>query len=140
MGLRSGLVTLPSLPPLFDRVPAGLFGPLTGAMAPLHFRILGKLYQHEFEREPFWLVKPVALSIAEEEINNSEQWRDRREELLATDLEDDDPGVNTDEPSQLRAAARRMIARQERAGWFRFEYRSEIGMVLTFYPYAVRIL
>jgi hypothetical protein len=109
-------------------------------MAPLHFRILGKLYQHEFEREPFWLVKPVALSIAEEEINDSDLWRDRREELLAADVDDDDTHVSADEPSQLRSAARRMIARQERAGWFRFEYRSEVGMVLTFYPYAVRIL
>lgn len=109
-------------------------------MAPLHFRILGRLYQHEFEREPFWLVKQVALSIAEEEINNSELWRDRREELLAADVEDEEQSTSTDEASQLRAVARRMIAREERAGWFRFEYRSEVGMLLVFYPYAVRIL
>lgn len=133
-------MALPLLPPLFERVPDGLFGPLTGSTAPLHFRILGVLYQHEFEREPFWLVKQAALTVAEEEIATSQLWRERRAELVSAESEEDAAAAPDDELVLLRATARRMIARQERAGWFRFEYRSEIGMVLSFYPYAVRIL
>jgi hypothetical protein len=132
-------MALPPLPPLFERVPDGLFGPLNGATAPLHFRILGRLYQHEFEREPFWLVKQAALSVAEEEIAESPLWRERRAELVSAES-DEEAVFPDDETALLRATARRMIARQERAGWFRFEYRSEIGMILSFYPYAVRIL
>lgn len=133
-------MALPPLPQLFDRVPSGLFGPLSGATAPLHFQILGKLYQHEFEREPFWLVKSVALEIAEQEIVTSSLWNERRDELLSADSDEGEESAAGDEASQLRATARRMIAREEKAGWFRFEYRSEVGAVLTFYPYAVRIL
>jgi len=132
-------MALPPLPPLFERVPDGLFGPLNGATAPLHFRILGRLYQHEFEREPFWLVKQAALAVAEEEIAESPLWRERRAELVSVES-DEDTVIPDDEVALLRATARRMIGRQERAGWFRFEYRSEIGMILSFYPYAVRIL
>jgi hypothetical protein len=108
-------MALPLLPPLFERVPDGLFGPLTGSTAPLHFRILGVLYQHEFEREPFWLVKQAALAVAEQEIAASQLWQERRAELVSVESEEDAAAAPDDEIS-------------------------EIGMVLSFYPYAVRIL
>src|SRR5439155_1370525 len=44
------------------------------------------------------------------------------------------------EAALLRAAARRVVGRLESAGWFHFEYRSGIGEVLNFYPYAARLL
>ncbi len=56
------------VPPLFTRVPAGLFGPLTGTFAPLYWTILSVYYHYEFEREPFFLLKSVVLDTAEETV------------------------------------------------------------------------
>jgi hypothetical protein len=70
------------IPPLFTRVPSGLFGPLTGAFAPLYWTILSLYYHYEFEREPFFLLKSVVLDTAEELIRESPVWAERRQELI----------------------------------------------------------
>jgi hypothetical protein len=143
------------VPALFNRVPASLFGPLTGAHASLYWSILARLWQLEFEREPLFLVKPAVVETAEELVRASSLWAERREELLALaegdgDTREDAPSnvdadVNgsanvADEASLLRATARRLVARLETAGWFHFEYRSAVGEVLSFHPWAARIL
>ncbi|HET9490110.1 MAG TPA: Wadjet anti-phage system protein JetA family protein, partial [Methylomirabilota bacterium] len=46
----------------------------------------------------------------------------------------------SDDAALLRATARRLVGRLEAAGWFHFEYRSAVGEVLNFFPYAARIL
>ncbi len=143
----------PEVPPLFGLVPAGLFGPLTGRHAPLYWSILTRFYQYEFEREPFHLVKGVAIEVAEERLRGSPLWTESREELLALEAETpahhasghdardaDVADAGADEAALLRATARRLVARLEQAGWFQFEYRSSIGQVLSFFPYAARIL
>jgi Wadjet protein JetA len=131
-----------ALPSLFARVPAGLFGPLTGSHAPLHWAILSTYYHYEFEREPFFLLRGVVVDSAEELIRESPIWTERRQELLAPSEDDaaTDLAEGDDEAGLLRAAARRVVSRLEGAGWFHFEYRKEIGEVLNFYPYAARIL
>ena len=134
---------IPHVPPLFERLPVGLFGPLSGALAPLYWSVLARYYQYEFEREPFHIVKPVALELAEEILRSSPLWLERRDLLLADDVEDD-PSASKGEEQAMgdphRDGARRLVAKLERAGWFHFEYRSELGHVLNFYPYAARIL
>ncbi len=135
------------LPQLFQRIPAGLFGPLSSGQSPLYWEILSRFYRHEFEREPFVIVKPFAVEISEEALSASRIWQERREEILGDEsileLEgsDEQPAASGgDESGILRATARRLVTRLERAGWFRFEYRSGTGQVLSFYPYAARIL
>ena len=46
-------------PPLFSHVPAALFGPLAGSHAPLYWSMLSTFYHHEFEREPFFLIRQI---------------------------------------------------------------------------------
>ena len=133
--LRAGEV-----PPLFTRVPPGLFGPLTGAFAPLYWTILSVYYHYEFEREPFFLLKSVVLDTAEELIRESPVWAERRQELIASPEAGVAADEADDETALLRGAARRAVSRLESEGWFHFEYRSGIGEVLNFHPYAARIL
>jgi hypothetical protein len=132
-------------PQLFGLVPAGLFGPLASGQSSLYWEILARLYQHEFEREPFIVVRPLAAEIAEEVLRTSRIWLERREEIMADEtLVELDGGEEqaavADEGVIVRATARRLVIRLERSGWFRFEYRSGVGQVLSFYPYAARIL
>jgi hypothetical protein len=132
----------PPIPDLFTRLPAGLFGPLTGPLAPLYWALLARFYQYEFEREPLPLVKPTAVEVAEQLLRQSSLWAERREELLSLEAEEgpsEEPSLQ-DEAAQARAAARRLVSRLEQAGWFHFEYRRLHGQVLSFHPYAARLL
>ena len=127
-------------PALFTRIPPALFGPLTGSHATLYWAILAVYYHYEFEREPFFLLRSVVVDTAEEFVRESPIWQGRRQELLGPPEGDADTVDPDDEAALLRAAARRVVGRLESAGWFHFEYRSGIGEVLNFYPYAARIL
>jgi hypothetical protein len=40
----------------------------------------------------------------------------------------------------VRALARRIVARLERSGWVHFQYRASVGEIMSFHPYAARIL
>lgn len=132
-----------TIPDLFGRVPAGLFGPLSGPLAPLYWALLARYYQYEFEREPFALVKPAAIELAEQLLRASAAWQDRREELLSL-AEDGTPSAPepnlADDAALSRAMARRLVSRLEATGWFHFEYRSTVGQVLSFHPWAARVL
>jgi hypothetical protein len=147
-------------PKLFDCVPRGLFGPLGDPYAELYWELLACLYQHEFEREPFVVVRSVALDVAEEVIRASTQWVERRQELevLArqTETREDtkkgdrapegrphsnlSPPSTDDEAGVVRALARRIVARIEDSGWIHFQYRAGAGEIMSFHPYAARIL
>ncbi len=131
------------IPDLFGRVPAGLFAPLSGPLASLYWAILARYYQYEFEREPFALVKPAAIEIAEQLLRASPLWRERRQELLS--LEQDGTPAESEpdlagEAALARTTSRRLVARLEATGWFHFEYRSNLGQVLSFHPWAARVL
>jgi hypothetical protein len=136
------------VPPLFATIPAGLFSPLAGALAPLYWSVLARLYQIEFEGEPQYVVRETAQELVAQVVRESPLWTERRDELaqsLADDGGDGDgPGDGAGAPGAdddaERAAARRLVARLERAGWFHFEYRSTIGHVLSFHPHAARLL
>src|SRR6185503_3182321 len=109
------------LPQLFERIPPALFGPLASGHSTLYWEILARFYHLEFEREPFFLVRPVAIEVAEEILRNSRVWLERREEILADDslpVEEGDTGPEAggDEAILLRATARRLVVRLERAG------------------------
>jgi hypothetical protein len=132
-----------AIPDLFERVPAGLFGPLAGALAPLYWSLLARYYQYEFEREPFALVKPAAIEIAEQLLRESPVWRERREELLSLEADGTSPEPEQGlegEAALARMMARRLVSRLEVTGWFHFEYRSTLGQVLSFHPWAARVL
>ena len=130
-----------TVPALFSRVPGPLFGPLAGGHAALYWSLLATFYHYEFEREPFYLVRGVVLDTAEDLLRGSPSWSERREELLTIEASGETEAEPAgDEAALLRATARRLVARLEVAGWFHFEYRSAIGEVLSFYPYAARIL
>ncbi len=132
-----------TIPELFARLPPTLFGPLTGPLAPLYWDVLARFYQQDFEGESSFLVRPVALEIAELALCASRAWLERREELLAPDPADSEepaPTGGSAEAALARAAARRLVVRLEAAGWFYFEYRSSVGHVLNFHPYAARLL
>ncbi len=142
---------------LFQRVPRGLFGPLGDLYAELYWEVLSNLYQCEFEREPFVVVRSIALEIAEQVIRTSSLWGTRRQELETLALEEEG-GANgrnaadrhsssiksstggTEEGSIVRGLARRMIARLEASGWVHFQYRANVGEIMSFHPYAARIL
>ncbi|MBN1208212.1 MAG: hypothetical protein JXB05_25345 [Myxococcaceae bacterium] len=124
-------------------MPAALFGPLSGPLAPLYWALLARYYQYEFEREPFALVKPAALEIAEQLLRASAPWQERREELLslAGEASPSEPELElADDGALARATARRLVSRLEATGWFHFEYRSTVGQVLSFHPWAARVL
>ena len=80
-GVGSGGMTVS--PPLFGRIPGPLFGPLAGGHATLYWAMLSTFYHHEFEREPFFLVRAVVVDTTEELVRESSLWSERREELLA---------------------------------------------------------
>ncbi len=129
-------------PDLFARVPHALLAPLASPLAPLYWSVLARLYQYEFEREPFNIVKPIAAEIAEREIEGAPLWKERREALLSPAFIDAGADMEGDavETEPLRLLARRIVTRLEQTGWFHFEYRSHLGLVLNFYPYAARLL
>ncbi len=128
------------IPALFDRLPAGLFGPLGSPLAPLYWSVLARFYQLEFEREPFFLVKPAATDLVEEILRESPVLAERVRE--DADLADGaaETALPESEATPTRQIARRLLSRLERAGWFHYEYRSSHGLVLCFYPHAARIL
>src|SRR5213594_914547 len=120
-----------TVPALFSRVPGPLFGPLAGGHAALYWSL----------RATFYLVRGVVLDTAEDLLRGSPSWSERREELLTIEASGETEAEPAgDEGALLRATARRLVARLEVAGWFHFEYLSAIGEVLSFYPYAARIL
>jgi hypothetical protein len=146
---------------LFDRVPRGLFGPLGDPYAELYWELLASLYQHEFEREPFLVVRATALEVTEKVIRRSQLWAERRQDLEALAREDEPtertgngvrlaratsdgqaPAANAvnDDATVVRALARRIVARLERSGWVHFQYRAGVGEIMSFHPYAARIL
>jgi len=150
-----------STPRLFERVPRGLFGPLGDPYAELYWELLASLYQHEFEREPFIVVRPVALEVAEQVIRGSRLWAERRQDLEALaradegaegagavsrpprgrlDLVAPAAGAGDEDAALVRALARRIVARLERSGWVHFQYRAGVGEIMSFHPYAARIL
>src|SRR2546426_5051236 len=77
------------IPRLFERVPRGLFGPLGDPYAEIYWELLASLYQHEFEHEPFVVLRSVALEVAERVIRGSRLWIERRQDLEALAREDD---------------------------------------------------
>src|SRR3989442_5827361 len=77
------------IPRLFERVPRGLFGPLGDPYAEIYWELLASLYQHEFEREPFVVLRSVALEVAERVIRASRLWIERRQDLEILAREDD---------------------------------------------------
>jgi Wadjet anti plasmid transformation system JetA-like protein len=140
-----------STPGLFERIPRGLFGPLGDPYAELYWELLSTLYTCEFEREPFIVLRPVAIEIAENAIRSSNLWTERRadlEELAREEVslefhEDRERRLETDGPDEntvVRALARRLTTRLERSGWIHFQYRSGQGEIMSFHPYAARIL
>lgn len=126
-------------PALFDRVPRGLFGPLGDPYAELYWELLAELYHHEFEREPFLVLRSTAIEAAEAVIVASPYWRERRAELealtngttptlsiaqtagrrsaarVAPSPEPDSTlsGVQSEEATAIRALARRLVGRLE---------------------------
>src|SRR5438128_12323912 len=78
-------------PALFERVPRGLFGPLGDLYAELYWELLAELYRHEFEGEPFVVVRPTALDTAEAVIRGSRLWSERRQDLEALASQDASP-------------------------------------------------
>jgi len=157
---------MPEHPPaLFERVPRGLFGPLGDLYAELYWDLLAELYRHEFEREPFVVVRSTALDIADAVIRGSRSWNERRQDLEVLAREDaalsrERQGIHgpvrsepsrspsapafdpeaIDEATAIRALARRLVARLEDTGWMHFQYRSGTGEIMSFHPYAARIL
>lgn len=137
-------------PKLFDIVPRALFTPLGDRYAELYWAVLARLYQHEFEREPFLIVRDVAWEVAERVVLDSPLWADRREELVRLgDEAAPDGGTatariadvgNAREDDSAKALARRLIARLERSGWVHWQFRSGAGEVLSFHPHAARVL
>ena len=132
------------LPALYEHIPSGLFGPLSSLYSGLYWEILARFYQLEFERDPFILTRIVALDVAEDLVAHSRVWAEHRADLVSeaagASPELEPELTSTDETSLLRGTARRLVIRLEGAGWFHYEYRSAIGHVLNFYPYAARIL
>lgn len=121
---------------LFDRVPRGFFGPLAGPLAPMYWTALQRFYEYEFEREPFFILRPAAVELIAQALSESPLWLERREELLGGDAAD-----ALDESDVRRQAARRMLDRLCEAGWIHFEYRAHAGgEVLNFHAAAARIL
>lgn len=130
---------LDPVPRLFERVPRGLFGPLGDPYAELYWELLATLYRCEFEREPFLVLRSVAIEIAEQAIRTSNLWATRRGELEAFAREEDSTANAQDETAVVRALARRLTARLERSGWIHFQYRAGQGEIMSFHPYAARI-
>jgi hypothetical protein len=127
---------------LFTAVPARFFAPLTGQGAPLYAEALQKFYAYEYESVPDALLKDIAVALCEDILFRNPLWRENRLALIRT-LGDDALELEweAEEGAARRRAARYMVGRMEACGWFHFEYRSDRGgEVLSFYPYASRIL
>lgn len=56
-------------------------GPLGDPYAELYWELLSTLYTCEFEREPFIVLRPVAIEIAENAIQLESLWTERRADL-----------------------------------------------------------
>ena len=96
IGVASVSRMLPAVPDLFEQVPRGFFGPLSGPLAPLYWSVLARFYQYEFERDPFFLLKETSLEIIEHILRESALWNERREEILGegpVDMKDEAEAV-----------------------------------------------
>jgi hypothetical protein len=100
------------------------------------------VYAYKFEGSPLELPRAWVTEAAEDLLAGSEEWTDKRGDLVAS-LEaytDPEPGAARQAADDLRATARRVVARLASSGWFYFEYQRGVGEVLNFPPYAARLL
>jgi len=100
------------------------------------------VYAYKFEGNPLELPRAQVTDTAEEILTSSTEWKERRSELLASlqEFADPDAGAARQTMDELRATARRVVARLAASGWFYFEYQRGVGEVLNFPPYAARLL
>ncbi|HVY60989.1 MAG TPA: Wadjet anti-phage system protein JetA family protein [Planctomycetota bacterium] len=141
-------------PKLFERIPPKFFGPLAAPYSELYWELLASLYQQEYEREPFLVLKPTAILTAEEAIRRSRSWADRPLDLERLMDEEDVPRAEArasassekvgaagvaQEDDVVRGLARRLVAALERAGWLHVQFRAGMGELVSFHPYAARI-
>lgn len=129
-------------PDLFAVAPLDLFRPLGDPYARIYWRLLARTYAYKFEGSPLELPRAHVIDSAEEIISSTPEWREKRAELLASLQEFADPEAGPVRPAadDLRAIARRVVARLAASGWFYFEYQRGVGEVLNFPPYAARLL
>jgi hypothetical protein len=127
---------------LFDRIPRALLTPLGGPLAPTYWRVLERLYELEFEREPLYVTRAMALDHAEDVvIAAGPQVLDVVDVADAAAADDDvAAALGVEDERTERVVGARLLRRLERTGWFQYEYRAEIGEVLSFAPAATRIL
>jgi hypothetical protein len=137
-----GALEADELPALFNIVCADLFKPLSGQYCRLYWSLLAKLYRARFEGNPLEITRGMANNFAEELLAVSPEWLLNQSELFESlqDLEPEDLESVRDERQQIRAAARRLVMRLQRSGWYYFEFYKDTGEVLGFHPGAARIL
>jgi len=134
----------------FQDLPLQFFRPLVGGFAPLYGVVLARLYELDFEGEPFEITQDVAIEQAAllieqqaEFLADSAHFRERLQEEWSSPGTIDasaESGEQTEE-REARRLARYLLKRLETCGWFDYEYReSRKGYVLNFRDYAARIL
>ena len=137
---------------LFQELPLNFFRPLSGSLAPVYSSVLLRLYELDFDGEPFEITQDTAveqsallIEQSEEFIRDSQAFRTRIQEdtLAAGESLDPETIQETSESDEreARRLARHVLKRLERCGWFDYEYREQRkGYVLNFRDYAARIL
>jgi hypothetical protein len=139
---RAGPRSESATPDLFAVAPIELFRPLGDPYARIYWTLLARLYAYKFEGSPLELPKPLVTDSAEEVLASSQEWREKRAELLASlqEFAELDAGAARQAVDDLRTTARRVVARLVASGWFYFEYQRGVGEILNFPPYAARLL
>lgn len=144
------LAWLAVLSNLFGDLPPLFFRPLAGSLAAVYGVTLRRLYDLDFEGEPFEITQETAVEQAALVIEQSSafsadaaEFRAQLQEELSAAGETqgelfDDSGA---EEREARRLARHVLRRLEHCGWFDYEYReARKGYVLNFRDYAARIL
>lgn len=133
---------------LFGDLPLHFFRPLSGSLASVYGAVLRRLYELDFEGEPFEITHETAIEQSALLIEQSAEFGFGADEFRQK-LNDEEGGAEECLPElnsksderEARQLARHILRRLERCGWFDYEYREQRGgYILNFRDYAARVL
>ena len=124
-----------AIPTLFEAIPPDLFGPLASPLRELYWEVLVIAYRMDQAAQVDDVAKEALLDRVEEHLRE----RAVAESGLAQ-LDDAPEGDEPSDASRERLLAWRLLRRLQRAGWFDYEYRRDLGFVVRFPDHAARLV
>ena len=124
------------IPPLFAKIPENLLVPLASPLKNLYWEALMVAYGLHQAADQYEIAKETLLDRVEEHLIQ----RELPEASSPFDWESDFPDEEPADLAEHRLFGWRLLRQLERCGWFEYEYRRDLGLVLRFPDYALNLL